>query len=358
MDHNRSLRKTVEVGIFLSTIALTLAACGGGGSGGTATPTAPALPNTPTLSTNEVEKALADGIYHLWGFGYTLNGVPQVFISKTEKPSTYYWNVTQILGASASSSTSPRLDDGVTWTGSGSVSYWWSFPASSAHANLSIPHASSPSWTFTLNQQDISGQTVLSQIKKGDGSLLNPALADASAVFPAGSIAYTATLTAASPTFVNGWTLRGGSYGLEPVTSEAGMYGTGWCQPVVGQTYKLGVRIDAANTITLFNVASTCTFTGLTPIGTGSWTKEIAPNGDVIYRLSYPADITSDPAWIAAFTNSYSPRANKTPDLIFNPASSTSFSTAFDVPVGSTYTSLQPFFNPAALSALRAAAGI
>jgi hypothetical protein len=118
------------------------------------------------------------------------------------------------------------------------------------------------------------------------------------------------------------------------------------------------VRIDAANVVSLFDV-TTCNFTGLTPIATGSWSKQTSANGDIVYTISYPASVTTSPVWAPAFAKGYSPvDTSRTPDLVINAANTTSFMTAYDVPVGSTYTSVQPFFNSAALPALRSAAGI
>ncbi len=345
--------------------AVILGACGGGASGpadqAPVSNPPPLPPPVFTPSANPSANVLQQGLYSYSGFGLIINGVRQSYISKSTLNDMGRMNSEIVATFATSLSTQPSIFDGF----NGSYLYADGTTAPSVDTRIAFDESSDfvtwkdpllptvVGWKVTLLATDISGQPVASQIKRSDGSPIEEAslgLANPTQVFAPGSKAYLASFEAAMDMTLSG------SRMLRVVT-EDDLIGAGWCIPVTGKADRLGVILGADGKLLLYAVPEgLCSINGLTPIETGSWTKEAtAPN--VVYHLNYPESFKTGP-WGGAFSGAYSPKFLP-PNRVFRDGLvSNLFYSGHFVPKGTVLQSRQPFFNHAALPSLRAASGL
>jgi len=362
--------------IVIAAMAVGLSACGGGGgsggsggvagtpsSGSTPPPSTAPQPQPVTLSANPSARVLQEGLYSYWGFGFIVNGVKQTFISKLTLKDDHQVHREIVATFATNLSTAPSILDGVI----GSLLQYVDaggkevfpltrivFDEQGDFVTLEDIDQKILGWNITLTATDVAGQTVASQIKRNDGTVVDVAnlgLQNPSEVFAPDSKAYLASFEATQDMM-----LRGSR--LAFVTSEETLIGSGWCITAEGETNMLAIVIGAGGQLQFYVVpGDRCTISGLSPMEeTGTWTKETIGT-NVIYSLNYPESIKTGP-WHSRFSGGYSARSQVMDRVIRNGTASNIFYEGYFVPKGTVIQSRQPFFNPAALPSLRHASGL
>lgn len=346
-----------------SAVGMTflLAGCGGGGddagTGGGASGAAPASSVGNATTNNDVQRYFSSGDFMLWGYAFILNGVTQVFIGKQTVDTTGRPVSEKIAGQVTSPETPPSLFDlpaenslyrsGDTTQMNRRCEPRIAFEGTD-HAVVScvdggLAHVG---WTMRLKREDVSGKLAKDYVRNASGVAVTATWANPASTFASGATAVTASFEARADMVVSpvSWTL----FFRDPV-------GAGWCQTVPGQGYGLGVRLNADKTTSLFEVPSTsCSFTGLTPIGTGSWTATASGVGNT-YTLVHPAPVATAAKWQPLFSGAKTPTARL--GTLIQPCSG-GWCLAQEVKKGETFESSQPHFNDLALPALKAVAGL
>jgi hypothetical protein len=359
--------KLVETA-FTSALALTLMACGGGGGGGSSV-AAPGS-NTPSTTTpavtNVFKKAYDDGIYILSGYGYIINGTPQVVIGKDTLGAVSEVGATKAMfGAVNSQATLPTLFPQIdpyqslytptaTMPAMSPHFIWGSDPTSAEVIPGTFDTAISSVWKWkaTLQARDVSGSLVSDSIRYPNGNLLTgQTFANPLAVFPAGSVAYTTTLQAENDIYLQ--------YGrIVFAVNETELLNTYSCMTVPGIAAKL-IIAPVSTGIIKYSETTTgnCSRVGEIPLAaTGTWVKSTL-NNDTIYVLSHSAEIMSG-RWASLFTGDFSP-AGRASNLIYErPANSGMYYNGYLVHTGETFVAKQPHFNAAALPGLRSLSGV
>ncbi len=345
-----------------------LSACGGGGGddggidsrsgdGGAAKPPAatspvpePPVSNPPV--NNEVAKAFADGAHVLWGFGFLLDDVPQVFVSRGYIDASGYPGTTKIAGMVNSPETPPSLLRAVEddfWSGTESracrpkLAYDGTVEAL---VSCEDPGLSGVRWSLQLNREDVAGKRVADHVRNMSGAMVTHAWAHPDTTFPAGSVAYTSVFEAREDM-------------LRPSNlSFAQPAGAGWCYRVDGQSGQLGVLLNADGTTSIFEMpTSVCRFEGLSSWASGSW-QQVSLDGRVAYQVNYPESVSSDTRWAVLFSQAYEPAARIGNLLMKKSDAATTWSLFASIKKGERFVGLQPHFNSAALPALKQLAGL
>ena len=346
-----------------STVGLTvlLAGCGGGGddagNGGGASGAAPASSVGSATSNNEVQRHFASGDLVLWGYSFVLNGVTQVFIGKQTVDASGRLASEKIAGQVTSPETPPSLfdlatEDLVYRSGDTTQMNRRCEPKiafeGTDHAVVSCTDGglAHVGWTMRLKREDVSGKFAKDYVRNASGAAVAATWANAASTFASGATAVTASFEARADMFVSSGALP--LFFRDPV-------GSGWCQTVPGQGSRLGVLLNTDKTTSLFDVPGTsCSFAGLTPIATGSWTATASGVGNV-YTLVNPASVATAAKWQPLFSGAKTPSSRL--GTLIQPCSG-GWCVAQEVKKGETFESSQPHFNDLALPALKSVAGL
>lgn len=351
----------------LAVCALLLSACGGGGGSGpeVSGPVVP-TPAPVVLSANPTARIFQEGLYLYAGFGLIVGDVKQSFISKTTIDASGRESVSVEATRATTLSTPPSVfgaiqgaregylyEDGsrrlFDFLSKGAIAY----SETEGDATVLNETRAELGWKIKFSSVDVAGQTVASQIKRLDGSTFNEAslgLANPSQTFAPGSKAYFPEFVATKNMTVIG---RRNAF----VYYESELINSGWCQTVAGTSEQLAIVFSPDGKLNIYVVpGDRCSIASLSPMAVGSWSKTTV-GGNTAYVLNYPDSLKTGP-WAAGFAYSYYPEA-RIPDRVLQvPSGSTMFYYGYSVPAGATFRPQQPFFNPAALSSLRAASGL